>query len=103
MIIRNKKDKDYTVMNNYHFRDTNLSLRAKGLLSLMLSLPNDWNFSINGLCKICNESRTTISNTLKELRDKSYIVVFEVRDGNGKFNYEYIVYENPNFSDPGTH
>lgn len=70
MIIRNKKDKDYTVMSNYHFRDTNLSLRAKGLLSLMLSLPNNWSFSINGLCKICNESRTTISNTLKELRDK---------------------------------
>lgn len=103
MIIRNKKDKDYTVMSNYHFRDTNLSLRAKRLLSLILSLPNDWNFSINGLCKICNESRTTISNTLKELRDKSYIVVFEVRDSNGKFNYEYIVFENPNFGNPGTH
>lgn len=102
MIIRNK-NKDYTVMSNYHFRDTNLSLRAKGLFSLMLSLPNDWNFSINGLCKIFNESRTTISNTLKELRDKSYIVVFEVCDGNGKFNYEYIVYENPNFSNPGIH
>lgn len=77
MIVRAKKDKDYAVMSNYHFKDKNLSLRAKGLLSLMLSLPDYWDYSINGLCSICDESRSTIRNTLKELRDNHYLEINE--------------------------
>ena len=98
MIVRVKKDKDYAVMSNYHFKDRNLSLRAKGLLSLMLSLPNNWDYSINGLCSICNESRTTIRKALKELRDNHYLKMNENRDEKGKFIYDYIVYEIPNIS-----
>ena len=78
MIVRVKKDKDYAVMSNYHFKDKNLSLKAKGLLSLMLSLPDNWDYSINGLCSICNESRTTIRNTLKELRNNHYLEMNEI-------------------------
>lgn len=98
MIVRVKKDKDYAVMSNYHFKDKNLSLRAKGLLSLMLSLPDNWDYSINGLCSICNESRTTIRNTLKELRDNHYLEMNENRDEKGKYIYDYIVYEIPNIN-----
>jgi len=98
MIVRVKKDKDYAVMSNYHFKDRNLSLRAKGLISLMLSLPNNWDYSINGLCSICNESRTTIRNTLKELRDNHYLEMNENRDEKWKFTYDYIVYEIPNIN-----
>ena len=98
MIVRVKKDKDYAVMSNYHFKGKNLSLRAKGLLSLMLSLPNNWDYSINGLCSICNESRTTIRNTLKELRNNHYLEMNENRDKKGKFTYDYIVYEIPNIN-----
>ena len=96
MILRVKKDKNYSVMNNYHFKDKNISLRAKGLLSLMLSLPDEWDYSINGLCSICNESRETIRKTLKELRDNNYLEMKERRDENGKFFYDYIIYEVPN-------
>lgn len=96
MIVRVKKDKDYAVMSNYHFKDKILSLRAKGLLSLMLSLPNKWDYSINGLCSICNELRITIRNILKELRYNHYLEMNENRDEKGKFIDDYIVYEIPN-------
>ena len=66
MIIRVKKDKNYAVMSNYHFKDKALSLRAKGLLSLMLSLPDNWDYSINGLGSICKESREIIRKTLEK-------------------------------------
>lgn len=78
MIIRVKKDKNYAVMSNYHFKDKALSLRAKGLLSLMLSLPDNWDYSINGLCNICKESREIIRKTLQELKDNHYLEMKEV-------------------------
>lgn len=101
MIVRVKKDKDYAVMSNYHFKDKKLSLRTKGLLSLMLSLPDNWDYSINGLCSICNESRTTIRNVLKELKDNRYLEMNENRDEKGKFIYDYIVCEIPNINPKG--
>ena len=55
-------------MSNYHLRDKNLSLKAKGLLSFMLSLPENWNYSLNGLCAKSKEQETVIKNTLKELK-----------------------------------
>lgn len=97
MILRVKKDKDYAVMSNYHFKDKNLSFRVKVLLYLMLSFPNNWDYSINGF-SICNESRTTIRNTLKELRDNHYLEINENRDEKGKFTYDYILYEIPNIN-----
>ncbi len=93
MKIKVQKDKDYTVMSNYHFKDKELSLRAKGLLSMMLSLPDSWNYSLNGLNSICVESKTTIRNVIKELKDKHYLKVNEMRKDDGKIYYEYIIFE----------
>ena len=83
------------VMSNYHFKDKRLSLKAKGLLSLMLSLPNEWNYSLLGLTSICVESGDTIRNILKELKDYKCLRVVEQRQVDGKFNYEYIIHESP--------
>lgn len=90
-----KKEEGYTVMSNYHFKDRRLSLKAKGLLSLMLSLPDNWDFSIMGLTSICIESRDTIRKVINELKINKYLKVVENRDDNGRFYYEYIIYEKP--------
>ena len=67
-LFRVNKNKNYTVMANYHLRDKNLSLKAKGLLSQMLSLPDDWDYTVNGLCAINKESVSAMQTTLKEHR-----------------------------------
>ncbi len=90
-----KKEEGYTVMNNYHFKDRRLSLKVKGLLSLMLSLPDNWDFSMMGLTSICIESRDTIRKIINELKINKYLKVVENRDENGRFYYEYIIYEKP--------
>ena len=95
MKIRTIKDKDYTIMSNYHFKEKRLSLRAKGLLSMMLSLPDEWTYSLNGLNSICTESKTTIRNVIKELKELHYLDVIEKRREDGKIYYEYTIYENP--------
>ena len=88
-----KKEEGYPVMSNYHFKDRRLSLKAKGLLSLMLSLPDNWDFSMTGLTSICIESRDTIRKILNELKNNKYLKVVESRDENGRSYYEYIIYE----------
>ena len=95
MKITVQKDKDYTVMSNYHFKDKELSLRAKGLLSMMLSLPDSLSYSLNGINSICVESKTTIRKVIKELKEKHYLKVEEMRKNDGKIYYEYIIYEKP--------
>lgn len=95
MKIRTIKDKDYTVMSNYHFKDKRLSLRAKGLLSMMLSLPDEWKYSLNGLTYICIESKETIRKIIKELKDNHYLEVNEKRREDGKICYEYIIHKKP--------
>lgn len=65
------------IMSNAHLRDTNLSLKAKGLLSVMLSLPEDWDYSITGLVAICKENETEIKATLDELDEFGYLEVTE--------------------------
>ena len=90
-----KKEEGYTVMSNYHFKDRRLSLKAKGLLSLMLSLPDNWDFSMMGLTSICIESRDTIRKIINELKINKYLKIVENRDENGRFYYEYIIYEKP--------
>ena len=97
-IIRINKTKDYTVMSNYHFREKEMSLKAKGLLSLMLSLPNDWDYSINGLVAICKENETAINSTLKELKDFGYLSITKLMPNqteNGRIQYVYDIYEQP--------
>ena len=94
-VFRVEKNSNYTIMSNYHLRDQNLSLKAKGLLSYMLSLPEDWDYSLNGLCAICKESEGAIKSTLKELKDNGYLVIEKVRGEKGYFEYNYIIYEHP--------
>lgn len=97
-IFRINKTKDYTVMSNYHFRDRGLSLKAKGLLSLMLSLPDDWDYSINGLCAICVESESAVNSALKELKKRGYLRVDKLmpdKTASGRIEYTYNVFEQP--------
>lgn len=95
-IIRNHTNHGYTTLSNYHLRDKRISLKAKGLLSLMLSLPDDWKYSIKGLASIVKEGTETIETTVKELKAFGYIEVTKVRNPeNGLFEYVYDVYETP--------
>lgn len=95
MVFKIEKTKNYTVMSNYHLRDKNLSLKAKGLLSFMLSLPETWDYSLNGLCAVCKEQERAIKSTLKELKEYGYLVVEKVRGEKGYFEYNYLIYELP--------
>lgn len=93
MIMRTEKNKNYTVMGNYHLRDKELSLKAKGLLSIMLSLPDGWNFSISGLSTLSSDGESAVRATLKELESNGYLKRNKVCC-NGKItDWEYIIYE----------
>lgn len=97
-VIRVNKTKDYTVMSNCHLRDTNLSLKAKGLLSMMLALPEDWDYSISGLVSICKEKETAVTSALDELKTYGYLKVTKLMPNeteNGRFGYCYDVFEKP--------
>lgn len=85
----------YTVMSNYHLRDSNLSLKAKGLLSMMLSMSRDWDYSISGLEKISQEGKYAIRTILDELKKAKYVQIKQYRDEKGFFKYKYMVYYLP--------
>lgn len=93
MIMRTEKNKNYTVMGNYHLRDKELSLKAKGLLSIMLSLPDGWNFSTQGLTTLSSDGEAAIRSTLKELELKGYLKRNKVRINGKIVDWEYVVYE----------
>ena len=98
-VIRVNKTKDYTVMSNYHFKEKKMSLKAKGLLSLMLSLPDNWGYLVEGLVNICKENETSINTALKELKTFGYLSVTKLMPNqttNGRIEYIYNVYEKPN-------
>jgi hypothetical protein len=94
-VFRVEKSNNYTTMSNYHLRDKNLTYKAKGLLSFMLSLPEDWDYSINGLCAISKESRKAIRSILKELEELSYLKINKLQNIKGLFEYEYLIFEKP--------
>ncbi len=95
-IFRVHKTRDYTVMSNHHLRNKELSLKAKGLLSLILSLPDGWNYTTRGLAAICKEGVDSISGALKELEQAGYIVRRRLRDDKGRItDTEYAIYETP--------
>lgn len=94
-VIRVQKTDNYTVMSNHHLRNKNLSLKAKGLMSLMLSLPPTWDYSIGGLVAICKESHTSIRSALKELEQNQYLIRYRINNEKGYFSYEYNLYEIP--------
>ncbi len=96
-VFKIEKTKDFTIMSNYHLRDRNISLKAKRLLSFMLSLPEDWDYSLKGLCAISKENRDVIRSTLKELQDNHYLEIEKIRGDKGYFEYNYLIYEKPHF------
>lgn len=94
-VIRIQKTENYTVMSNHHLRNKDMSLKAKGLMSLMLSLPPNWDYSIGGLVAICKESHTSIRSAIKELEDNNYLIRERKNNEKGYFVYEYTLYEVP--------
>lgn len=96
-VFRVHKTKDFTVISNYHLKDKGISLQAKGLLSVMLSLPDDWKYSIRGLAAISKEGEKAIKSTLDELKEHGYLVVTKhaPKAGESHFSYEYDVFERP--------
>ena len=102
-VFRIERTRDYTVMSNHHLRNANLSLKAKGLLSMMLSLPEDWNYTTRGLAKICKEGVDAIGGALRELEAAGYIVRYKLRDRQGRISdTEYVIYEQPQLRKPDT-
>lgn len=94
--IRVPKRKDFTVMANYHFRDKNLSLKTIGLLSLMLSLPDTWDYTTRGLVSICKDGESAITAALKEMEKEGYLTRKRIRDKSGKLGEtEYTIHEMP--------
>ena len=95
-VFRVEKTKDFTVMSNYHLRDVELSLKAKGLLSLMLSLPEDWDYTTKGLACICKDGVDSITSALKELENHGYLTRQRIRYGNGRLgDITYTIHERP--------
>lgn len=97
--IRVHRDRDHVVMATHHLHNTGLSLKGKGLMSLMLSLPDEWDYSINGLVAISKENKTAIRSALKELQEAGYVVVTKLmpdkKAGRSTIKYEYDLYETP--------
>lgn len=102
-VIRVNKTADYTIMGNSHLREKEMSLKAKGLMSLMLSLPNDWDYSVAGLVSICKESDSSIKSALDELKKYGYLVITKKmpnQTDSGKIEYEYNIFEYPQGKEP---
>jgi len=99
-VCRIEKNKNYTTMSNFHLRDRNLSNKARGLLSTMLSLPDDWDYTTRGLASICKDGVDSITAQLKELETCGYLVRRRRRDERGRMcDVEYIIYEEPQVSE----
>ena len=102
-VFRVEKTQNYTVMSNHHLRDKRLSLKAVGLLSKMLSLTNEWEYSTRGLAAICKEGVDAIGAALKELETCGYLVRHQLRDDKGRISdTEYVIYETPHTACPDT-
>ena len=95
-VFRIDKTRDYTVMSNHHLRNTELSLKAKGLLSLMLSLPDNWDYTTKGLACICKDGVDSICAAVRELEEHGYVIRERVRGANGQLgSIEYTILEQP--------
>ena len=95
-VFRIDKTRDYTVMSNHHLRNTELSLKAKGLLSLMLSLPENWDYTTKGLAAICKDGIDSISSCIRELEKHGYIIRERMRNEKGQLTtIEYTILEQP--------
>ena len=100
-VFRIERNKNYTVMSNYHLRDKSISLKAKGLLSQMLSLPEEWDYTLSGLACINKESKDAIRTAINELEQAGYIRRHQTRNERGGFAAnEYVIYERPVLEEP---
>lgn len=101
-VFRIEKTRDYTVMANHHLRNTSLSLKAKGLLSLMLSLPEDWDYTTKGLAKICKDGVDSICSAVSELEVYGYVIRERIRNSKGQLtDIQYTILEHPKPPLPG--
>ena len=100
-VFRVERTHNYTVMSNYHLRDKTISFKAKGLLSLMLSLPEDWDYTLAGLARISLEGKDAIRAAVVELEKAGYVQRHQTTDRAGKFAAnEYIIREYPASHEP---
>ena len=100
-VFRVEKTKDFTIMSNYHLRDKNLSLKAKGLLSQMLSLPEEWDYTLAGLAHINKESKDAIRTAILELEKTGYLTRHQTTTEGGRFGCnEYVIRERPVLHEP---
>ena len=99
-IIKVNKTKNYTTISNFHLREKDMSLKAKGLLSLMLSLPEDWDYSVGGLAKLSKDGKDSVTNTLMELERFGYVKRTQCLNDKKQFDgYDYDIYEEPQFEE----
>ena len=100
-IFRVEKTRDFTVMSNHHLKNSKLTLKSKGLLSLILSLPEDWDYTLKGLACICREGVDAIRAAIKELESEGYIERRRLRNTKGQLTeIEYVIHEVPVKSEP---
>lgn len=100
-VVRINKTADYTVMSNAHFKEKEMTLKAKGLLSLMLSLPDTWDYSIAGLVTLSKDGKDSVMNALLELESFGYLIRTRMVDEKGRFaGYDYDIYEHPQREKP---
>ena len=99
-VARTHHTKDYTCMSNYHFKDKGLSLKAKGLLSLMLSLPEEWDFSVTGLTALSKDGETSVRSAVTELEELRYLKRTPIRQGGRIVDWEYDIFEKPLVENP---
>lgn len=100
-VFRINKTANYTVMSNYHFKEKKMSLKAKGLLSLMLSLPDDWDYSIAGLATLSKDGKDSIMSALAELEKFNYLERKRLTNDKGQFaGVEYNIFELPQAEKP---
>ena len=95
-VFRVERTKNFTVMANYHLKDRRLSLKAKGLLSVMLSLPDDWNYNMKGLARLSKDGLDSVRSTVNELERYGYVTRHRIRTETGQLaDTEYLVRERP--------
>lgn len=102
-VFKVEKIKNYTIMSNHHLQNKNLSLKAKGLLSYMLSLPEDWDYSLAGLEANCKESKTSLRTALNELKKNGYVIIEKMyanKTKSKRIEYVYNIFEEPRL-EPG--
>lgn len=100
-VMRIHKNNNFTVMSNYHFKEKGLSLKAKGLLSLMLSLPDDWNYTVSGLVKLSKDGKDGVMSALVELEQFGYLTRQRIQNDRGQFSgIEYNIFEQPQREKP---